>query len=80
MNKSTNELPQPPASSYGFHCVLKKRGFTQAVDFVTEALKTEGFGILTDIDLRATIKANLGFDGHPYRILGVCNPPLAHRH
>ena len=79
MNQSTNELTQPQPSSYGFHCVMKNRGFLQAVDAVTESLKTEGFGILTTIDVQATMKAKLGIDGHPYRILGACNPPFAHR-
>ena len=53
--------------------------FTEAVERVRAELTKEGFGVLCEIDVQATLKEKLDIDGEPYLILGACNPPLAHQ-
>jgi uncharacterized protein (DUF302 family) len=63
---------------YGFNITTSGR-FEDIVARVTDELQKEGFGVLTEIDVQATLKKKLDVDRRPYLILGACNPPLAHQ-
>lgn len=65
-------------STFGFEIKLD-HSYELTIEKVTEALKTEGFGVLTKIDVKATLKEKLGREFRPYAILGACNPPLAYQ-
>ncbi|HUH48075.1 MAG TPA: DUF302 domain-containing protein, partial [Arenibacter sp.] len=64
---------------YYFSTSIKGGTFDEAVIRITEALKKEGFGVLTEIDMKATLKKKLDVDFHNYKILGACNPSLAYK-
>jgi uncharacterized protein (DUF302 family) len=65
--------------SYYIETILRDTNFEDAVEKVTEELKKEGFGVLTEIDLKTTLKKKLDVDFYNYKILGACNPPYAHK-
>ena len=64
--------------AYYFSKIISE-SFDDAIQKVTEALKAEGFGILTEIDIKATLKKKLDVDFYNYKILGACNPPFAYK-
>lgn len=65
--------------SYYFTTKLRDLSFDEAIEKTTEALKKEGFGVLTEIDIKATLKKKLDVDFYDYKILGACNPEFAHK-
>ena len=65
--------------SYYFSKIKKNISFDKVIEDVIENLKKEGFGVLTEIDVKETLKKKLGVDFKKYKILGACNPPFAYR-
>ena len=64
---------------YYINKTLKNTSFEEGIEKITSALKSEGFGILTEIDLKATLKKKLDVDFYNYKILGACNPEFAYK-
>ncbi len=62
-----------------YNTKIVNRPFNEAITKVTEELQKEGFGVLTEIDVKATLKKKIDVDFRNYRILGACNPPFAHK-
>jgi len=71
-------MTETTSSQLGIHVQLNT-DFETAIQRVTDALKVEGFGVLTEIDVKATLKKKIDVDFRPYKILGACNPLLAHK-
>lgn len=65
--------------SYYFNKELSNSSFDEAIDKITDALKAEGFGVLTEIDVTETLKNKIDVDFRKYKILGACNPHFAHK-
>ena len=64
--------------SYYFNKTIKEKDFSTAIDQVTELLKEQGFGVVTEIDVKATLKKKINVDFRNYTILGACHPEYAH--
>ncbi|QCK16901.1 DUF302 domain-containing protein [Mangrovivirga cuniculi] len=64
---------------YYYNTTLENKDFDEVIDLVTAHLKEEGFGVLTEIDVKSTLKKKLDVDFKKYRILGACNPEFAHK-
>ena len=65
--------------SYYFNKIVKEKSFDEAIEQVTAELKKEGFGVLTEIDVKKTLKTKIDVDFKKYKILGACNPHFAHK-
>lgn len=65
--------------SYYFSTIIQNKCFDETLELVTDLLKEEGFGVLTEIDVQATLKMKIGVDFRKYKILGACNPNYAHK-
>lgn len=79
LGRAEQEIRAMQATSYGYGKEIKGITLDEAKSRVSDALAKEGFGILTEIDVKATLKKKLDVDFRPYVILGACNPTLAHR-
>ena len=73
--KGANKMEQ---TNYGFTKIVNL-GYEEAIEKVTEELKKEGFGVLTEIDVKETLKKKLDVEFKPYKILGACNPQFAYK-